>query len=142
MPLYSADFRELTVELVESGAMTEAEAAEHAGASVSSIQKWRRRKRETGSLVDLPRRSGPVRVLAAVEAPLRALVNKEPDLELADLCKRIEKETGTKSSVSMMCRELQRLKLPLKKSRSTTVNATPPAFKPPAPTSRRSRTPI
>lgn len=91
--------------------------------------RWRERKRlnalarvcrqsrsgdsesKTGSLVDLPRRSGPVRVLAAVEAPLRALVNKEPDLELADLCKRIEKETGTKSSVSMMCRELQRLKL-------------------------------
>jgi transposase len=131
--------RELTVELVESGALSEAEAADHAGISVASIQKWRRRKRETGSLVDLPRRNGPVRVLAALETRLRTLIATQPDLGLAELCERVEQETGVKSNPSMMCRELQRLKLRLKKSRSMTASAIRPGFRKPAPFSPRSK---
>ena len=124
MPRYSADVRELTVELVESGALTEAEAAQHVGASVSSVQKWRRQKRETGHLAHRPRRNGRVRVLEPFGKRIQALIKAQPDVELAELCARLEKDHGVKSNPSMMCRELKRLKLVLKKSRSTTANAT------------------
>jgi transposase len=55
------------------------------------------------------------RKLAAAEAVIRAAVKAQPDATLQELCERVEQETKIKSDPSMMCRELARLKLPLKK---------------------------
>jgi transposase len=64
------------------------------------------------------------RTLVAAEAVIRAAVKAQPDATLQELCERVEQETQLKSDPSMMCRELARLKLPLKKSRSTPANVT------------------
>jgi len=49
-------------------------------------------------------------------------VKAQPDATLQELCERVEQATHIQSDPSMMCRELTRLKLPRKKSRSTPVN--------------------
>ena len=53
---------------------------------------------------------------------LRAEVKRQPDLSLAELCERVQAKWGLTVSQSMMCRELQLLNLPVKKSRSTIVH--------------------
>jgi transposase len=62
--------------------------------------------------------------LASAEAVIRAAVKAQSDATLQELCERVEKETEIKSNSSMMYRELVRLKLPRKKSRSMPANGT------------------
>jgi transposase len=62
--------------------------------------------------------------LASAEAIIRAAVKAQPDATLQELCERVEKKTKIKSNSSMMYRELVRLKLPRKKSRSMPANGT------------------
>lgn len=65
-----------------------------------------------------------MRKLAAAEAAIRAGVKAQPDATLQELCEGVEKETQIKSNTSMMYRELVRLKLPRKKSRSMPASGT------------------
>ncbi len=65
-----------------------------------------------------------MRTLAAAEAVIRAAVKAQPDATLPELCERVEQKMKIKSDPSMMCRELARLKLPLKKSRFMPANVT------------------
>jgi len=67
---------------------------------------------------------GPVRKLAVAEAVIRAAVKAQPDATLQELCERVEEQTGIQSDRSMMCREVARLKLPRKKSRSMPASGT------------------
>jgi transposase len=65
-----------------------------------------------------------VRKLATAEAAIRAAVKAQPDATLQELCEGVEKETKIQSNSSMMYRELVRLKLPRKKSRSMPASET------------------
>jgi hypothetical protein len=57
------------------------------------------------------------------EAVLRQLVASEPDATLAELCEAVARATKKpRVTTATMCVELQRLKLPLKKSRFTPVS--------------------
>jgi transposase len=66
----------------------------------------------------LPHAGGVQRQLATAETAIRDAVKAQPDATLQELCERVEQATKVKSDPSMMCRELARLHLPLKKSRS------------------------
>lgn len=111
---YSQDLRERAV-------------AARFGIHKSTLEKWLYRTRDTGSCAALPPASGRRRTLRACEGLIRAEVEQQPDVSLAELCERVEAATGIAASASMMCRELQRLDLPRKKRRSTTASATPRA---------------
>jgi transposase len=124
MKPYSQDLRDRAVAAYEAGTGSEAEVAARFGLHKSTLEKWLYRKRDTGSCAALPHASGPARTLQACEDFLRAEVKKQPDVSLAELCERVEAGRGLSASVSMMCRELQILDLPRKKSRSTTASAT------------------
>jgi transposase len=54
---------------------------------------------------------------------LRGEVAKQPDATLSELRDRVVAANGPSVSPATICRELQRLKLPLKKSRSTRLSA-------------------
>ena len=123
MKAYSTDLRERVVASVESGECNIPAAARRYKVSEPSIERWVARKRTTGSSAPLPHAGGVPRKLAAAEAVIRAAVKAQPDASLQELCEQVEKETKIQSDPSMMCRELARLKLPRKKSRSTTANA-------------------
>ena len=124
MTAYSIDLRERVVGSVESGGSNIPEAARRYQVSEPSIERWLARKRKTGSCAPLPHAGGPTRKLATAEAVIRAAVKAQPDATLQELCERVEQETKIKSDPSMMYRELVRLKLPRKKSRSMPASGT------------------
>lgn len=124
MHTYSIDLRERAVQCVESGECNVPQAAQRFQVSQASLERWLARFRQTGSCVPWPHAGGPVRKLAAAEQAIRAAVKRQPDVTLRELCKRVEQDTHIHSNTSMMVRELQRLKLPRKKSRSTPASGT------------------
>ena len=115
MQPYSTDLRERVVLSVESGECSVPEAAKRYKVSEPSVERWRARKRATGSCAPLPHAGGVPRKLAAAEAVIRAAVKAQPDATLNELCERVQQQIKIKADPSMMCRELARLKLPLKK---------------------------
>jgi putative transposase len=121
MKPYSQDLRERAIAALEAG-NTQAEVAAQFQIHKSTLEKWWYRWRDTGSCAALPPASGPERTLQAAEKFLREEIKKQPDLTLEELCERVQEAKGLVASPSMMCRELKILKLPRKKSRSTTVN--------------------
>ena len=125
MKAYSNDLRKRVVESVESSECNIPEAARRYKVSEASIERWVARQRKTGTCAPWPHAGGPTRKLATAEAAIRAAVKAQPDATLQELCEAVEKETKIKSSSSMMQRELVRLKLPRKKSRSMPASGTP-----------------
>jgi transposase len=122
MRLYSNDLRERVLAALEAGQESQAEIAETFAVSRSTVEKWWRSWRETGRCTALPHAGGEHRALQSCAAFLRAKVKKRPDVTLEELCARVAEAEGVKASPSMMCRELRRLRLPRKKSPSTTAN--------------------
>ncbi len=121
MSIYSQDLREKVMAAVAQDKQSNRAIAETVGISESTIEKWTRRKRETGSVAAAPHAGGVARVLAPHETFLRKAVQAQPDISLDELCGRIKTELKLKVSGSMVSRELTRLRLPPKKSRSTTA---------------------
>jgi len=122
MKSYSQDLRERAIAALEAG-KTQAEVAEQFDIHKSTLEKWWYRWRDTGSCAALPAAPGPQRTLQDAEKLIREEVKKRPDATLDELCERVREATGLVASRSMMCRELQILNLPRKKSRFTTANA-------------------
>jgi transposase len=118
MKAYSTDLRERVVASVESGECNIPAAARRYKVSEPSIERWVARNRKTGNCAPLPRAGGVPRKLAAAESVIRAAVKAQPDATLQELCEKVAKEAQIQSDPSMMCRELARLNLPRKKSRS------------------------
>lgn len=124
MKPYSTDLRERVVSSIERGKCTISAAAKRYQVSEPSVERWLARKRATGSCASLPHAGGAPRTLATAEAVIRTAVKAHPDATLQELCECVEQKTQLKSDPSMMCRELARLHLPLKKRRSTPANGT------------------
>ena len=122
MKPYSQDLRERAIAALEAG-KTQAEVAAQFSIHNSTLEKWWYRWRDTGSCAALPAHPGPKRKLREANDTIWAEVKKHPDISLAELCERVQEAQGIQASESMMCRELQILNLPLKKSRSTTASA-------------------
>ena len=97
------------------------------GVSPATVEIWWRRWRETRSVAPFAHGGGNPHVLAGCQDLLRAALKKQPDATLDELCTRVREVKGLTASHSMMCRELQRRKLPPKKRWRTTVNGTPHA---------------
>lgn len=124
MKAYSIDLRERVVARVESGECNIPAAARQYNVSEPTIERWLARKRSIGTCAPLPHAGGPARKLASAEAVIREAVKAQADATLQELCELVEKKTKIKSDPSMMYRELVRLKLPRKKSRSMPASGT------------------
>jgi len=124
MNAYSQDLRDRVLAALKTGKKSQAEVAETFGVSLSTVEKWWHRWQATGQNAALPRRSGPKRTLAECDDLIRTVVQEQPDVTLDELCARMAERQGVSASRSMMCRTLQALGLPLKKSRFTTVSGT------------------
>ncbi len=124
MRAYSIDLRERVVSSIESGEWNIAEAARRYKVSEPTIERWVARQRSSGNCAPLLHAGGKLRKLATAEGVIRAAVKAQADATLQELCERVEKETKIKSDPSMMYREVVRLKLPRKKSRSMPASGT------------------
>ena len=121
---YSVDLRERLLRAIDAG-LSQAEAARLFGVGTATIARWRRRRRERGSVA--PRRPGrPRRIGRAQERALLAQVRALPDATLREHCAQWEAEQGMHLSEPTMSRALARLGWPLKKSRSKPANGMQP----------------
>jgi len=123
MKPYSQDLRERVIAAARAGRQSLAEIARTFGVSESTVDKWSRRWRATGRVAALPFAGGRRRALRDCGAVIRAAVKEQPDISLDELGASVEATSGVTASPSMLCRELQRLNLPRKKSRFTTASA-------------------
>ncbi|MBI5081634.1 MAG: transposase [Chloroflexi bacterium] len=126
MSPYSQDLRERVIAAIKAGKQTNAQIAETYDISEGTVENWKRRWRKTKSVAALPHAGGPVRVLQNCISFIRAEVKKQPDVTLNELCERVLKEKKVVANDSMMCRELQLLRLPRKKSQSMIVSGKHP----------------
>jgi transposase len=128
MAAYSIDLRQKILHAWERRLGSQRALADLFGVSLSFIEKLIRRYRTTGDIAPKPHAGGPRLRLDTTAATLvRRLMHDNADLTLEELCAHVADERGVRVSVATMCRVLQRLGLPRKKSRSTPASATPRA---------------
>ena len=110
---YSEDLRRRVVEAIDGGA-TIPDAAEQCGVSISSVVRFLRLHRDTGSVSAAKFGGYKEFALAAHEQLVKSLIGEQPDITLAELEARLAKKKVVvgKSSIS---RFLIHLKLPFKK---------------------------
>ena len=118
------DLRERVIHAVESGQYSQAAVSQQYQVSLSFVEKLWHQQRTTGDITPKPYTPGPRRVLESYGTWIRAAVDEQPDITLEELCDQLEEEHGICARPNMMWRELIRLQLPLKKSRSTTASGT------------------
>jgi transposase len=125
MKPYSQDIREKIIRALETQEESQAEIAERFDVSISFVEKLWYRWRTIGSCAALPHAGGRKRSLQEHQESICTEVAKQPDITLQELCDTVVESGGRRVSVKTMCLELKRLKLPRKKSHSTTVSAIP-----------------
>ncbi len=110
---YSEDLRRRVVEAIDGGA-TIPDAAEQCGVSISSVVRFLKLHRDTGSVSAAKFGGYKEFVLAAHEEVVRNLIAEQPDITLAELKIRLAKKKVSvgKSAIS---RFLIHLKLRFKK---------------------------
>ena len=113
MKQYPADFRDRLLRAIDAG-LARAEAARLFGVSERSIQRWQRRRRETGGAAPAPRPGRPARV-GAGSPRLAEQLRAAPDATLAEHCDRWAAATGVRVSPATMSRAVRRLGWTLKK---------------------------
>ena len=118
MQAYSLDLRARVVSTYEKGESTIGVIAEQFLVGQTFLKKMLRQKRETGSLERLPPRAGAKKVLTTRHREwLARQIKDQPDATLAELREQLAKEKGVSVSPATVCRALQALRLPRKKSR-------------------------
>jgi transposase len=141
MKPYSQDLRDRIIQALEAGTATQHAIAERFCVSGSFVEKLWQRWRRSGSSAAKPHAGGRQGHLKDHLEFLRSEVAKQPDATLADLRARLVAAQGPQVSTATLCRALQRLKLPLKKSRSTPRNGIQSASRRSAPRSGRPSSP-
>jgi len=133
MKPYSNDLRGKIIAAYENTESSQREVATLFGVAPATVRNLVRRQRETGSADALPHAGGKA---PSLDGPARTfvqtVVRHHHDLTLKELVQWVEHEHRTKVSLSTMCRVLQALGLPRKKSRSMPQNGTPPESSTPA----------
>jgi transposase len=137
MKPYSQDLRDRIIQALTADDATQHAIATRFCVSLSFVEKLWRQFRRSGSSAAQPHAGGKQRHLKAHSDLLRREVEQQPDATLEELRERIVAAQGPQVSTATICRALQRLRLPRKKSRSTRRNATPSASRPSAPRSVR-----
>lgn len=106
--------------MIQANELSQAKIAKHFSVSLPFVEKLWHRFRTTGNYGAKPFAGGVKRLLKDDADLLRKIVKEQSDITLAELCERVSKATDKpRVTTATMCVELQRLKLPLKKSRFT-----------------------
>ena len=115
MKQYSADLRERLLGAIDGG-LPVAEAARFFRVCPSTIVRWRRRQRTTGTVAVRSRPGRPPRIGAAQAAALQTQIAAAPDATLAQHCASWAAQQGVAVSVATMSRVIRRLGITVKKS--------------------------
>lgn len=126
---YSADLRERVLAAEGSSRIV----AARFGVSISYVIKARQRRDRTGETRALKPRQTQVRRLAGHERALREKIAGKIDATLAELRAWLAAERGVQVGITALWREIKRLGLTLKKSRSGRPSRTGRTWLHPAP---------
>jgi transposase len=125
MKPYSLDLRQKILQAYDHQLGSQRALAALFGVSHACLEQLLRRRRTTGAIAPRPHAGGrQPHCDPAALALVRQLVREQPDATLAELCAQLQQRRGLRISVATMCRVLQRLGLPRKKSPSMPRNAT------------------
>jgi len=123
MTPYSLDLRKRVLAAVDAGEMSHWDVAVRFDVSPAWIRRLLQRRRETGEIAAKPHNGGPAPKLNEEHRQhLVLLIGKQCDATLKQLAESLERDKGVKVCEATICRVLQALNLPLKKSRSTPAN--------------------
>ncbi len=112
MQAYSLDFRQKIVSAYENGLDTIIEVSERFSVSPSFIKKLLAQKRSIGSIAPIGHRGGQQKRLSDKHRKwLLKTVLSEPDITLADLQERLEKQKNISVSVPTLSRQLRAMNL-------------------------------
>lgn len=118
MEAYSMDLRKRVLAACDAGHGT-AQVAKSFDVSLAWVRRLKQRRRELGTIAPLPHRSGPIPKLNEPRKQrIRKLVEAQPDATLAELRNRL----GLQIALGHLSRTLRKIKLSLKKSRSSRTN--------------------
>jgi len=124
MKPYSDDLRRKIIAAYENNNYSQQQVADLFGVSPATVRNLVRRKRETGSPDALPHAGGKAPILHdQARLFVQELVKENNDLTLAELRLKVARKHKQKVSLPTLCRLLQALGLPRKKSRSTPASA-------------------
>lgn len=125
MDAYSLDLRLSIVRACEYWPETREDIADIFGVSRSFVQKLLSRWNAGLSIAPLPHGGGPAPLLDdEARRHLRQVLQDRPDASLAELRLDLRRHQRLSVSAATICRALQDLELPIKKSRSTPTSAT------------------
>src|SRR5262245_14622833 len=129
MKPYSLDLRQKILRACDQKLGSQRALAALFGVSRAFVEKLLQRRRTTGEIAPRPHAGGrqPRCDHAAMDV-VRQLVRDQPDATLEELCAQLQQQRGLRVSVPTMCRLLQRLGLPRKKSPSMPPSARHRAF--------------
>ncbi len=120
---YSVDLRERVVAAFDRTDMTDEQVAAIFKVGEATVHRWKRLKRETGSLDRKPGGGGnPPRVAPEQYAVVRAIIEEKADLTDQEVAWEFHRRTGRRVSRSSMNRILLKLALTRKKRFSSTSN--------------------
>ena len=123
----SEDLRRRAVEAYERGDGPIPAVADRFAVGVSSLNRWLRRKRDTGAVEREPRSGGnPRRVTPDGEVMLRAWLDEDPSVPQHELAARLADAGHPVASQQTVGRTLARMALTLKKSPSEPSSGSDP----------------
>jgi len=103
MKAYSKDLRIRVLDALDRGT-PRAAVVRLFGVSSPTITRWRRRRRETGSLAPSPRPGPPAVKMGPLRAGLGRQLEARPDATLEEHCREWERTNGTRVSTATMSR--------------------------------------
>ena len=117
MKPYSVDLRQRVVDAYAQGEGTIDQLAERFSVSPSSVERWVRRHRTTGSVAPTPNPAGKANAIVteADRARLVGYYQEQPDATYAEIAARFSRETGRPIALSTMAAAVKRLKITRKK---------------------------
>jgi len=134
MTPYSLDLRQKILHADDQKLGSQRALAALFGVSHAILEQLLRRRRTTGEIAPRPHAGGrQPRCDPAALALVRQVVREQPDATLEELCAQLQHRRGLGLSVATMCRVLQRLGLPRKKSPFMPPNATRHGWHEPVP---------
>jgi transposase len=140
MKPYSLDLRQKILDAYDHKLGSQRAMAALFGVSRAFFEQWLRRRRTTGEIAPRPHAGGrQPRCDPAALALVRQVVREQPDATLEELCAQLQHRRGLRLSVATMCRVLQRLGLPRKKSPFMPPSATRRGLSRPGPLTSNGR---
>lgn len=115
MKAYSVDLRQKIIDTYENEKISQRQLAQRFRVTLGFIIKLLKQYRETGDISPKTSPGRPRQLNEEQMETVKALVEEQPDITLAELQAAVEERYAVKVSMPTMCRVLQRLQLSRKK---------------------------